>query len=125
MNGKYFIFLIVLNLLFSSLFSQIIKFEGKVVDDQDKPLIGANVYIKSKGCGVETNSNGYFNLPCSEANNNDTLFISFLGFEDYTIALKDFKNYSTIQLTRINLKIQDEIVVYGEKIDICRFEKNT
>jgi iron complex outermembrane recepter protein len=53
---------------------------GSVFDNETKePLAGANVILHSKHTGTTTNANGEFQI--NDASGNDTLEVSFIGYE--------------------------------------------
>jgi len=58
---------------------------GQVVNNLDKkPLIGANLFNLNSVVGAVTNDNGYFEI---ETKANDTLYISYLGFESIKLKI--------------------------------------
>ncbi|SMO56145.1 iron complex outermembrane recepter protein [Solitalea koreensis] len=84
---------------------------GKVIDAQSKQtLVVANVAIKNTNWGVQTNSQGYFELKKLKPGKY-TLSISFVGYktEEKEIALDADKNIE-IALTKSSF-VADEVVV--------------
>lgn len=67
---------------------------GKIVDENDQPLVGATVTIKGSNLGARTDSNGEFIL--KNIDENSILVISYLGYA--TKELKAEKNMGTIRL---------------------------
>jgi TonB-dependent SusC/RagA subfamily outer membrane receptor len=69
--------------------------KGRVTDTTGRPLSGASVSIKGTKTGVSTDQDGYFSI---EADMNQTLVISYIGFNEslYTIG-------STSAFIEINL----------------------
>ena len=53
---------------------------GTVVDEKDKPVVGANVFLDGTYDGASTDEKGSFSFQ-SEASGDQTLVISFLAFE--------------------------------------------
>ena len=53
---------------------------GTVVDEKNKPVVGANVFIDGTYDGASTDEKGNFNFQTT-ASGNQTLVISFLTFE--------------------------------------------
>jgi outer membrane cobalamin receptor len=70
---------------------------GKVTDRQGLPITGANVYLVGTYDGATTDAEGKFSFSTSETGE-QTLYISFLSFEDYVL---------TTEVTKLkNLSIQ-------------------
>ena len=73
-------------LLFSlSVFSQS-TISGKIVDEKNKPIPGANIFINGTYDGASSDENGNFSFETS-AQNNQVLIVSFLIFFYYLISL--------------------------------------
>lgn len=77
--GFVFLFLI----LSSSIFSQSANFtiNGKVLDNNNHPLPYASIGITAKRIGTVTNKAGEFSIKLPHGCDNDTLLISFLGYQ--------------------------------------------
>jgi outer membrane receptor for ferrienterochelin and colicins len=70
----------------SSVFSQNSKIIGQILDENDSPIAGANVYIKGSVLGSATNDDGQFqinNVPVG----NFTISINVIGFDEKNIDL--------------------------------------
>ena len=78
---KKYIFLIGL-LLPLSVFAQHFS-KGKVVDENNAPLIGADVYWEGTEIGVSTDNEGAFTLKRTDASN--TLAVSYIGYKKQTV----------------------------------------
>ncbi|MEJ2537059.1 MAG: TonB-dependent receptor plug domain-containing protein [Calditrichia bacterium] len=112
-------FIILSSVLF--LQAQYIRINGQVVDFQsEEPLQGADVYLSSGGCGAVTDTDGTFQLFCKKVAPDDSLIVSYLGFQTYHIRFRQYKNGSTIYLKSKSLELGDEIVVSAERIDILK-----
>lgn len=85
-----------------------LKVNGKVVDINNQPIIGASVKEVGTSIGTVTNVDGNFSLNVSS---NGKLQISSVGFEPQTIAINGQNNLSIILAE--NTKVLDEIVVIG------------
>ena len=86
---------------------------GKVIDSAGEAVIGANVIVKeAPGIGTITDIDGMFslNVPSEGAN----LVISYTGFDSQEIAIG---NSSTVNVTMIEGKLLDEIVVTALGVD--------
>ena len=59
---------------------------GTVVDEKNKPIVGANVFIDGTYDGASTDEKGNFNFKTTTSGN-QTLVISFLTFETLKIAI--------------------------------------
>lgn len=60
---------------------------GQIFDkNSGEKLYGANVYIKNTSTGVVADDNGVFNI---HANNNDTIIVTYMGYESYNIVVND------------------------------------
>lgn len=79
------LFLIILSLVIciSFLQAQVTTVSGRVVDSAGKPISGASVTITGSRKGTATNSNGDFSI---EAQRNQTLKVSAVGFEPLTFS---------------------------------------
>lgn len=82
------------------------KISGKVVDENNQPLIGVNIRIEGSDLGVITDLNGNFT---TEAPIGSTLNFSYIGYVSQTIKVTDKSMYN-IQLFP-NVEILNEVVV--------------
>lgn len=90
---------------------------GKVVDEKGQVLPGATVTVKGTAKGTVTNNAGQFTL--KDVPNNASLFVSFQGYENNTVAIR---NQSAITVTLKNdiSKLSDVVVVgYGSQKKIA------
>ena len=87
----------VLLILSSSIFSQS-TISGKIVDEKNKPIAGANIFIEGFYDGTSSDENGDFSFETS-AQNTQVLVVSFLIYETLKINIEvsNFKN-QTIKL---------------------------
>lgn len=96
---------------------------GQVLDAKTHdPLKGANVELTASRIGEITDRDGFFSLKFSPENADDTLLVSFLGYEDYSIPVIKYKNNSVILLEPISLEYADSVVVKAEYIDLPKKE---
>ena len=80
------IFLLILICLPSGLYAQesFISIAGKLTDGRTKePIPFASVYLKGKTIGTTTNSDGRFQFHVSSTFANDTLVVSFIGYDPF------------------------------------------
>ena len=82
------------------------KMTGKVVDENNLPLIGVNIQIEDSGTGVITDMNGSFAL---EAPIGSTLSFSYIGYIPQKVKVTDKRVYN-IQLSS-NVEVLNEVVV--------------
>lgn len=108
---KHGISLSVLFFFASVSFGQSLTLSGTVIDGHTKePISYASVYFARSGVGKSTDSAGQFTFVLNNFKD-DTLKISFIGFELYKIPITQLQNNQTlnIQLERGNAK--GEVVV--------------
>lgn len=79
-----------------------------IVSDEttSEPIAGAAIMLKGKGSGTTTDLNGNFTLQCSE---DDTLQISFIGYQDKNIVIKSGNIYAVT--LKEAAEVLDEVVV--------------
>ena len=78
---------------------------GKVVDDQNVPLPGANVVESGTKNGVMTDFDGKFKLDVSKPN--AVIVVSFMGYADQSIKLSGSKTNLTVKLVCIKGFVSD------------------
>ena len=76
---------------------------GTVVDEKNKPILGANVFIDGTYDGASTDEKGNFNFKTS-ATGNQLLVVSFLSFE-------------TIKVSIVVEKFRDQTVKLKESVN--------
>ncbi|OGU38711.1 MAG: hypothetical protein A2315_14280 [Ignavibacteria bacterium RIFOXYB2_FULL_35_12] len=86
------IYLLFIYLIFYSVaFSQ--TYSGKLVDRHSGlPIPYANIGIVNKNIGTVSNANGEFKIELNIKEDNDTLFISCIGYERKAYLISNFKN---------------------------------
>ncbi len=88
---------------------EVVKVQGKVVDENGIPLPGVSVGVKGSSIGVVTNTDGLFTLNLPDAN--ATLTFSFIGYASQEIALKG-REYIDLKMVPTSGGL-DEVVVIG------------
>ena len=85
----------------SSLFSQPanIIINGKVQDSKYNPLAYASIGISAKRIGTMTNKFGEFLIKLPAGYNNDTLLISFLGYESQKLKISSINTSEVLIIT--------------------------
>jgi len=97
-------------LLVTTLFWAQTKVTGKVLDEKNNPITGANVFIEGSYDGGSTNEKGEF-LFTTEEKGSKILTVSFLSYETAKIPV-DLSNYEfkTIKLKE-NINMLDVVVI--------------
>ena len=97
-------------LLVTTLFWAQIKVTGKVLDEKNNPIPGANVFIEGSYDGGSTNEKGEF-LFTTEEKGSKILSVSFLSYETAKIPV-DLSNYEfkTVKL-KDNVNMLDAVVI--------------
>ena len=79
---RSFLLIVAALLISSAAFAQQTKVTGKVVDEQNEPVVGATVQVEGTTNGTATNVDGQFTL---EVNSDARLRFSYVGFKTLTI----------------------------------------
>lgn len=91
--------------------SPTIKVSGKVIDELGEPLMGATVRIKDGQGGTATDLDGNFQL---EVSGKAVLVISYVGYKDREVAVRNRAILDPIQLDPDNQMLEQVVVVgYG------------
>ncbi len=78
---------------------------GRVVDENQEPLIGASVFVEGTDIGVVTDLDGRFSI---EAKPGNVLLLSYLGFKPATVRVTERTFY--------NVQMTDEADVLSESV---------
>ncbi len=100
-------------LVINTVTAQGLLIKGKIMDaGDDTALMGANVFLKSSiEIGTTSDASGLFSLMISNQKGNDTLIISFIGYQESKIPVNLEKDlYLTVKLNPI-IKQINEITV--------------
>lgn len=84
------------------------KITGKVMDDNNVPIIGANVIVKGSTNGTITDIDGNFTL---EVPAHAILLISYIGYVSQEVLVKNQNNLAILMIE--DSKSIDEVVVIG------------
>ena len=91
--------------------SQTIKVSGQVIDEQGMPLMGATVRVKDGKGGTTADLDGNFQL---EVPGNAVLIVSYIGYKDREVAVRNRAILEPIQLDPDNQMLEQVVVVgYG------------
>jgi TonB-dependent starch-binding outer membrane protein SusC len=85
-----------------------IDITGRVVDETNKPVVGASVLVKNTTIGTSTNENGFFSLNVPDAN--AVLEISFVGYVTRNVTVGSTRNFDIV-LALENKKLEDFVVI--------------
>ncbi len=84
---------------------------GKVINGEDKePLSFASIRLKNHPIGTISNENGEFDFYIPKSKRNDTLSISFIGFNSYEVPLVNINRKLEIILTPSS-NVLDEVIL--------------
>ena len=112
---KYLIILLSVFPFFS--FSQ--KINGKITDESNSPIIGANIYWQSGSFGTTSDKKGEFSIKKEKEKQN--LIISFIGYNNDTILIENQKTIS-IKLKEGKLLNEVNIVERQDASTISRLK---
>jgi hypothetical protein len=82
---KFLLLIFSFQLLFSGVFAQV-QLSGRVTDQKNVPLPGANVYFKNSYEGATADSTGKFNFKTNLKGLN-VLTVSFIGYKTFFLEL--------------------------------------
>jgi TonB-linked SusC/RagA family outer membrane protein len=92
--------------------SPFLLIKGHVVNEEQKPLVGASVVIKNKSKGTSTDAEGNFSL---EVDPGSTLVISYVGYDPQEITVQTNNPFLTIALQPQQKNNEELIVIaYGK-----------
>ena len=83
---------------------------GIITDEKGEPLVGASVVLKGTTKGTVTDENGKYTLDLTDADKKGTLIVSFVGYDNQSI---DIKERNLINIILEGGKALDEVVVVG------------
>lgn len=104
---------LILVLLVLSSVVQAQNITGKIIDDKGQPVMAANIYFKLlPDKGTVSGIDGSFSIPVVSVN--DTLFVSFIGYETKMIPSGELKTDSeNVVILKLNSQIINEIIISG------------
>lgn len=107
-----FLFLFIL-IISSSVFAQSGKISGRVTDENNEPLIAANVLIDGTNQGAATNIDGYYSILNVRPGTYKVSF-RYIGYQSQVISNV---NVNSDRTTELNVKLKSEIIE-GEVVTI-------
>ena len=81
---------------------------------KNERLFGANVVLKGTTLGATTDEKGYFEIAVDDTTTNNILIITYLGYEDKELEIKDWTKELRIGVIEGNSNL-DEIVVTSRR----------
>uniref|UniRef100_UPI00404A00DF TonB-dependent receptor n=1 Tax=Flavobacterium sp. TaxID=239 RepID=UPI00404A00DF len=89
---------VLLLFISSSLYAQNSEIKGTIVDEDDIPLLGANIFWQNTSIGTTSDENGQFTIKTTTESN--SLLISYIGFETQKVEVTNSKDL-LVKLTAI------------------------
>jgi len=112
MKAIYLLFICII--YYSDSFSQM--YSGQLIDQQSgAPISYVNIGIVNKNIGTVSNTKGEFTLELNSTEDNDTLFISCIGYERKAYLISNFKN-SFRSMDQIIIELQPKIYELAEVV---------
>ena len=100
-------------LFFTSFLSAQEEIKGKIVDENNQPLLGANVFWQNTATGTTSDIDGNFTL--KKSNESDNLVVSYIGYKTKKITITS-TDFLTISL---------EAVTNLEEVTVSKTKKST
>jgi TonB-linked SusC/RagA family outer membrane protein len=108
---KKIILLFTLIFTFSALFGQQRAVSGRVTDEKDEPVPGANIVVKGTLTGTVTDLEGNYRIQVPEGRK--ILVVTFIGYEAAEINITD-KSSLNVKLVMSSVSLQEVVAVgYG------------
>jgi hypothetical protein len=100
-------------ILYSSIFSQT-KISGKITDEANEPLPGANIYLKDTYDGTSSEADGTFSF-ISDEEGEFVLVVSFVGYQSHseTLTLDKKEKYLEIKLKEESTELGTVVISAG------------
>ncbi|UAY55704.1 SusC/RagA family TonB-linked outer membrane protein [Arachidicoccus terrestris] len=88
------------------------EFHGRILDENNKPLIGATIAVKGTDRKTVTDKNGEFVFP--NVNTGDIVEVSFVGYNPVTIVIQanNINNFM-IQMTPVHNELKSIVITGG------------
>ena len=118
-----FVLLLLLVFFNSASAQQRIIISGKVTNEKSGEAISrASISINNKGIGTGTNDEGRFILLIPQANFNDTLSVSCIGFDSKRIPVADLKNEQVlnIAIAKSTIELMEVTITHYNAIKILQ-----
>ncbi|MCL3780172.1 TonB-dependent receptor [Prolixibacteraceae bacterium JC049] len=102
--------------LFLSLISWGQKITGKVVEAEDKPLVGAAIFYKDTSIGTTTDENGEFTIDRSDVHHE--LIVRFVGYETQQFCTHAMEGDELHVVMKPNAELEEVVVAKRQKGNI-------
>lgn|SRR5690625_74684 len=99
----------ITNKHFYNPFPVTISIKGKVVDENDEPLIGVNIQVKGSDKGTSTDFDGGFTL--DDVDENAVLIASYIGYQTHEVNVNGQTDITIVMIE--DIQTLDEVVVVG------------
>ena len=94
---------------------------GQIINGEDKePLPFASIRLKNHPIGTISNENGDFDFYIPKSKRNDTLSISFIGFNSYEVPVRNIDRVLSIVLTPSSNVLDEIILTEKDPLDYIR-----
>lgn len=97
------------------------KLKGVVKNSEQQPLYLANILIEPSHKGIATDKNGFFELSVFD-NSDESLVISYIGYEQKRIILDSVKNFDLVSI-ELSKKILNSQTILVEGINANKHEQ--
>lgn len=84
--------IIVLIAIVTNLLAQVTVYHGKVIDvDTNEPKLFASIAVTNSNIGTVTNAEGDFTVKIPVSLDNESIIVSYIGYQNTIVKLNDFK----------------------------------
>ena len=114
MKNTLFLFVFFLVLIGHSIFAQNAVVKGIVLDESNKPIVGANITYQNSG--TQSDKNGVYILSIP-ANTDATIRISHIGLKNvvFTINLSENQEYELNPVLKSDVEQIGEVIITGRE----------
>ncbi len=121
LNLYFFFFLFLTSLVQGAYAQDNSVVTGQIFNGEDKePLPFASIRLKNHPIGTISNENGDFDFYIPKSKRNDTLSISFIGFNSYEVPLSNINRKLEIVLTPSSNVLDEVILTEKDPLDYIR-----
>lgn len=118
LNKQFMRFILIPTLLFLTFAlanGQNFKISGKVTDsDNEEELPFANIMVVNYTIGTTSDSQGFFELSLADSLKNDSLIISYVGYQTLILCLNDIRG-DIVRLKPKNIKLNEVVIRPSKK----------
>ncbi len=119
---SYFVLVIILLTIIPDVLAQDNSvITGQIINGEDKePLPFASIRLKNHPIGTISNENGDFDFYIPKSKRNDTLTISFIGFNNYEVPIANINRKLEIVLTPSSNVLDEVILTEKDPLDYIK-----